>query len=101
MSWLLFKLWPKAFGAFLWAQTNQPRIKYYNLKDPDPEPSLAWFVLNAFAFVGVTIAIVVGLGIAFGSFRLWLLAKFPNNRFNGTEDEDVSQTFRLNDPPEA
>ena len=101
MSWLLIELWPKAFGVLLWAQTDQPGIKFYSLKDPNPEPSLAWFILNAFYLVGVAILVVVCLGIVFGSFRLWLLEKFPNNRFNGTEEQDVSRTFRLNDPPGA
>ena len=101
MFWFLIELWPKAFGTLLLAQTDQPSIKFYSLKDPNPDPSLAWFILNAFFLVGVAILVVVCLGIVFGSFRLWLLEKFPNNRFNGVEKEDVSRTFRLNDPPGA
>ena len=101
MFWRLIQLWPKAFGTVLSAQSDQPGIQFYSLKDPNPEPSLAWFVLNAFFFVGVALLVVVCLGIVFGTFRLWLLEKFPNNRFNGAEEEDVSRTFRLNDPPGA
>jgi hypothetical protein len=97
MLWGLFERIPWALGALLWAQTDQPGIKFYSLKDPDPEPSLAWFILNAFFFVGIVLAVVLGIGIAFGSFRLWLLERFPNNRFNGADENDVGRTFRLND----
>ena len=78
---------------FLLLQAEQPAIRYFTLKDPDPVPSLAWFVLNAFFFVGVAIVVVFAIGVAFGSFRYWLLEKFPRNWFNGEEDEP----FTLND----
>lgn len=97
MLWGLLEQFPRALSLFLWAQTDQPGVKFYTLKNPDPEPSLAWFILNAFFFIGIVLAVVVGLGIAFGSFRLWLLEKFPNNRFNGAEEDDVGRTFRLTD----
>lgn len=78
----------------------QPAIKYYTLKDPNPEPSLAWFVLNAFFLIAVVLGVTITLGIAFGSLRVWLLSKFPNNRFNGAPADDPSLTFRLTEGPD-
>ena len=37
------------------------------------------------------------LGIAFGAFRVWLLEKYPHNRFNGVPEDDPGETFRLRD----
>lgn len=75
-------------------------IRYYSLKDPNPEPGLAWFVLNAFFLVGVVVLVTLALGVAFGSFRYWLLEKFPHNRFNGAPEDDPAITLRLtNDEP--
>jgi hypothetical protein len=95
----LLALWPRAFVLLAEVQTNQPGVKFFTLKDPDPEPGLAWYVLNAFFFVGIALLVMIGLGIAFGSFRYWLLEKFPNNRFNGVPDDDIGQTLRLREPP--
>ena len=72
-------------------------IRYFTLKDPDPDPSLAWFILNAFFLIAVVLAVTLGIAIAFGGFRYWLLERFPNNRFNGAPADDLAQTFRLND----
>ena len=83
--------------AFIWAQTDQPVIRYFTLKDPDPEPSFVWVILNTFFFIGVALAITFGIGIAFGGFRFWLLSKFPNNRFNGADKNDLAKTFKLTD----
>lgn len=46
-----------------------------------------------FFLVTIALAITVGIGIAFGSFRVWLLEEFPNNRFNGTPVDDPGETF--------
>lgn len=88
MSWL----WSVFFAL---QQENLPVIKYYTLKDPDPEPSLAWFVLNAFFYVGIVLLVAIGIGLALGWFRFWLLEKYPKNRFNGTPEDDLTETFRL------
>ncbi|HXV62663.1 MAG TPA: hypothetical protein VEK15_18330 [Vicinamibacteria bacterium] len=87
-------MWIEVLLAF---QTAQPEIKFFNLKDPNPEPSLAWFILNAFFFVGVVLLVTIAVGFAFGSFRYWLLSKFPNNRFNGAPADDPVANFRLTD----
>ena len=85
------------FEVLLALQAAQPEIKFFNLKDPNPEPSLGWFILNAFFFVGVVLVVTIAIGLAFGSFRYWLLSKFPNNRFNGAPADDPAVTFRLTD----
>ncbi len=92
---------PYALSAFSSRSSRLTRASASSpLKDPEPEHGLAWFVLNAFFFVGVALVVTLGIGIAFGSFRVWLLEKFPHNRFNGTPDDDPGETFRLNDTGE-
>jgi hypothetical protein len=81
---------PFASTLLLALQPPNDGIRYFSLKDPEPEHGLAWFVLNAFFLVGVGIGAAILLGIAFGGFRLWLLEKFPRNRFNGASDEPFS-----------
>jgi len=83
--------------TFFLLQTSQPEIQYFTLKDPNPEPSYVWFILNTFFFIGILLLVAFSIGIALGGFRYWLLAKFPHNRFNGVEEDDLAQTFRLND----
>lgn len=70
-------------------------VQFFSLPDPNPDPGIAWYILNAFFLAGVGIAVMVGLGLLFGSFRLWLVDRFPTNRFNGAPEDDVSVTFRL------
>ncbi len=84
----------------LFLQPAEQGIRFFSLKDPEPEHGLAWFILNAFFFVAIALAVTLGIGIAFGSFRVWLLEKFPNNRFNGTPIDDPGETFRLRDSGE-
>jgi len=83
--------------TFLLLQVNESTVEFFTLTDPDPEPSFVWFILNAFFFIGVVLVATFAVGIAFGGFRMWLLTKFPNNRFNGKDEDDVVHTFRLND----
>lgn len=83
--------------AFFWAQTEQPAVRFFTLKNPDPEPSFVWVVLNTFFFIGVALLITLVIGIAFGGFRLWLLRRFPYNWLNGADKDDLAETFRLND----
>jgi hypothetical protein len=98
----LLARWPILF-ALLSIVSGQPAdegIRYFNLKDPEPEPSLAWFILNAFFLIGVVLLAAIAVGIAFGGFRLWLLERFPHNRFNGAPEDEISQSFRLTDDRE-
>lgn len=83
--------------ALLFLQPPDEGIRFFTLKDPDPDPSLAWFILNAFFLIAVVLAVTLGIAIAFGGFRYWLLEKFPHNRFNGAPADDLAQTFRLKD----
>lgn len=96
---MLFELLARAPYA-LWAlQPANDGIKFFSLKDPEPERGLAWFILNAFFLIAVALAVTVGLGIAFGWFRVWLLERYPHNRFNGIPEDDPGETLRLTDGP--
>jgi hypothetical protein len=88
---------PYALPVLFALQPADDGIRYFSLKDPEPEHGLAWFILNAFFLIAVALLITIGLGIAFGGFRLWLLEKFPHNRFNGVPEDDPGETFRLSD----
>jgi hypothetical protein len=90
---------PGVLAPLLFLQPSDDGIKYFTLKDPDPDPSLAWFILNAFFLIAVVLAVTIGIAVALGSFRLWLLERYPNNPFNGAPTDDVAQTFRLTDEP--
>ncbi len=85
------------FFTFLLLQANQPAVRYFTLKDPNPEPSYVWVILNAFLLIGAMLLVAISLGVVFGGFRYWLLTKFPNNWFNGTDEEDLIHSFRLSD----
>jgi hypothetical protein len=93
---LLFRL-PYALPLLFALQPEDDGIRYFSLKDPEPERGLAWFILNAFFLIAVSLGVTVGLGLALGWFRVWLLEKFPNNRFNGVPEDDPGETFRLRD----
>ena len=88
---------PYALPLLYALQPADDGIRFFSLKDPEPERGLAWFILNAFFLIAVSLAVTLGLGIAFGSFRVWLLEKYPHNRFNGSPVDDPGETFRLRD----
>ena len=90
---------PFALPILFALQPADEGIRYFSVKDPEPDPERAFarFVLNAFFFIGVALLVTLGMGILFGSFRLWLLEKYPHNRFNGIPEDDPGKTFRLND----
>jgi ABC-type phosphate transport system permease subunit len=88
---------PCALSLLFALQPADDGIKFFSLKDPEPERGLAWFILNAFFLVAVALIVTIGLGIALGGFRVWLLERFPHNRFNGVPEDDPGETFRLND----
>jgi hypothetical protein len=93
---LIFRV-PYALPILFALQPADDGIRYFSLKDPEPERGLAWFILNAFFLIAVSLGVTVGLGLALGWFRVWLLEKFPNNRFNGVPEDDPGETFRLRD----
>ena len=86
---------PNALPVLFALQPADDGVKYFWLKDPEPERNLAWFILNAFFLIAVALLVTLGIGIAFGTFRVWLLENFPNNRFNGSPEDDPGKTFRL------
>ena len=84
---------PLLLSLILAFQPPDGGVRYFSLKDPEPQHGLAWFILNAFLLVAVALGATLLAGILFGGFRLWLLEKFPRNRFNGTPDEPFSLSF--------
>ena len=68
--------------AFLWAQTDQPAIRYFTLTDPDPEPSFVWFILHTFYLIGIVLAVAFAIGIAFGGFRFWTRQTRPPTKLS-------------------
>jgi hypothetical protein len=88
---------PFASALLLAFQPANDGIRYFSLKSSEPDHGLAWFVLNAFFLVAVALGVTLLVGIAFGGFRLWLLNRFPNNRFNGAPDEPFSLSFPRED----
>jgi hypothetical protein len=90
---------PLLLALVLAFQPADGGIRYFSLKDPEPQHGLAWFVLNAFLLVAVAVGATLLIGILFGGFRLWLLEKFPHNRFNGVPDEPFSLSFTNEEPP--
>jgi ABC-type phosphate transport system permease subunit len=90
---------PYALPVLFALQPAEDAVRYFSVKDPEPDPerTLAWFVLNAFYLIAVALVVTLGLGIAFGTFRVWLLEKYPHNRFNGVPEDDPGETFRLRD----
>jgi hypothetical protein len=79
-------------------QSANDGVRFFSLKDPEPQHGLAWFILNAFFLVAVALGATLLMGIAFGGFRLWLLEKFPRNWFNGSPDEPFSLSFPRDEP---
>ena len=55
------------------------------LHPPGPEPprGILFLILESFVLAGVLVLGTVIVGFGFGLFRVWLLRRFPNNRFNG------------------
>lgn len=96
----IFARVPQGLTLLFALQPADDGIKFFSLKDPEPERGLAWFVLNAFFLIAVALLVTLGIGIAFGTFRVWLLERFPHNWFNGTPEDDPGETFRLNDTGE-
>lgn len=90
---------PFALPILFALQPADDGIKYFTLRDPESERNLAWFILNAFFLIAVALGVTLAIGIALGTFRVWLLEKFPHNRFNGTPVDDPGE-FRLRDPGE-
>ena len=63
---------------------DESQVKFFLLSDSEPEKGYVWFILSAFYLVGVALAVTIIIGVAAGAFRVWLMTKYPNNRFNGS-----------------
>ena len=58
-------------------------MEYFTLPDPEPPRGILFLILESFVLAGVLVLGTVIVGFGFGLFRVWLLRRFPNNRFNG------------------
>ena len=58
-------------------------VEFLTLPEPEPPRGILSVILDSFAMVGALVGTTVLLGVGFGFFRLWLLKKHPDNRFNG------------------
>lgn len=71
--------------AFAKALLRQPPpIEYFTLPDPEPPRGILSLILDSFALAGTLLLGTVVVGLGFGLFRIWLLRRYPNNRFNGS-----------------
>ena len=86
-------------SLLLWLQPSESGVTFIDLVDPEPERSVAWFILRIFALIGVALLITMGVGAGAGFLRIWIMRRFPHNRLNGVEDEALTR-LHLNDGPE-
>ena len=59
-------------------------VEFITLPDPEPPRGILTLILESFALAGTFILATVVIGFGFGLFRIWLLRRYPNNRFNGS-----------------
>lgn len=59
-------------------------VEFITLPDPEPPRGILALILESFALAGAFILATVVIGFGFGLFRIWLLRRYPNNRFNGS-----------------
>ena len=75
-----------ALGSFVWRALLQQRqtVEFITLPDPEPPRGILSLILESFALAGVLLLGTVVIGLSFGLFRIWLLRRYPENRFNGS-----------------
>ena len=59
-------------------------VEFITLPNPDPPPGILTLILESFALAGALLGGTVIVGLGFGLFRIWLLRRYPDNRFNGS-----------------
>ena len=73
------------FAPLAKALLQQPLpIEYFTLPDPEPPRGILFLILESFALAGALLLGTVIVGLGFGLFRIWLLRRYPDNRFNGS-----------------
>ncbi len=88
------------FNLTVWLQQKQGGVTFIDLKDPNPDPNLAWVILTTFVAIGVALAVAIGVGAGFGLLRIWVRKRFPNNRLNGTAAEPITFLHLGQEEPE-
>lgn len=82
-----------------WVQ-SQPGVTYIDVGGNEPDHNIVWVILSTFALIGISLLIMLGLGVGLGALRIWIFQHFPGNKLNGPEYE-VMTRLHLNDPPRA
>lgn len=59
-------------------------VEFITLPNPEPPRGLLTLIVESFALAGTLLLGTVVIGIGFGFFRIWLLRRYPDNRFNGS-----------------
>lgn len=59
-------------------------VEFITLPNPEPPRGILTLIIESFALAGTLLLATVIIGLGFGLFRIWLLRRYPDNRFNGT-----------------
>lgn len=71
-------------AAALTALLQERRVvEFFTLPEPDPPRGVLSVIIESFAMVAALVGTTVVIGVGFGLFRMWLLRRHPDNRFNG------------------
>ena len=73
-------------GALVsWALLQQRQtVEYVTLPNPEPPRGILTLIIESFALAGTLLLGTVLVGLGVGLFRVWLLRRYPDNRFNGS-----------------
>ena len=68
-------------GAML---QQRQTVEFVTLPNPEPPRGILTLILESFALAGTLLLGTVLVGLGFGLFRIWLIRRYPDNRFNGS-----------------
>ena len=68
-----------------WAMLQQRQtVEFVTLPQVEPPRGILTLILESFALAGTLVLATVLVGLGFGIFRIWLIRRYPDNRFNGS-----------------
>ena len=78
--------WFGPLGSLVsWAMLQQRQtVEFVTLPQTEPPSGILTLILDSFALAGTLLLGTVFVGLGFGIFRLWLIRRYPDNRFNGS-----------------
>ncbi len=80
-----------------WAQQNG--VTYINITPDEPDHNIAWVILSTFLLIGISVVIMVLLGVGMGFLRIVIYKLFPGNEWNGPESEPTIRLHLLDRSP--